>query len=320
MILSDYSRIKERCDLEYQTPIDKNFILREFGKIKWSNTKNRNFFMIVKILAENGYCTINDIIDKDGLSKTIHDKKKRHDVYDRVIKGQSKQSMGLVDKWIIIAEDKNWKIKRNNRYRLTIFGMLYAIHLFSDVESLEYLVNTKYNSKMILKNKKNIIEALIKNYSDMLPLVFGRWDFLTKEFGTLVNFLVEFSHISKDIKSRITQSVFLNSDVTHLHGWMATGLSWEDELSVLFFAYIAMQENQYKIKFSKDKKMLKIYKEYLKFLKKRQHIESLRVRYHEAVFNNKIKEAKNIGVEMIEVQGLSADSWAENFDTRPDMR
>lgn len=131
MILDYYSRVKERCDLEYQTPADNNFILREFDKIKWTNTRNRNFFIIMKTLAENGYCTVNDIVDKDGLSQTIQDRRKRHDVYDRVIKGQSEND-GLVDKWIIAPENINWKTKRNNRYRLTIFGILYAIHLFSE--------------------------------------------------------------------------------------------------------------------------------------------------------------------------------------------
>jgi len=280
--------------------------------------------MIVKILAENGYCTVNEIIDKDGLSQETKDMKRRHDVYDRVIKGSNGLD-GLIAKWIVEPEDKqNWKTKRKNRYRLTLFGMLYTIYLFSNDDYS--VVNLKYNDKIEykvdskIKYKKKILDVLVENYSDMLPLIFKRWDFLVSEFGTLVTFLITIARLSDNTKKFLVSDPLISSEVVHTPGWKITDLSFHSELSILVFTYFARQEVHYKEKFEKDVELLKIYKEYIKFLRKINHIDMLRINYHEALFNGNTDKAKKIGVEFIETQGLDSDKWLENFDKYPEQR
>lgn len=326
MLVENYKRVKEWCDLQYHKPTDINFSVREFDCIKWPNARSKNFFMIIKILAENGYCTINEIIDKDGLSQTPKDRKKRHDGYDLVIKGKTGKFKGLIDKMLIQVEDKeNWKTKRKNRYKLSIFGMLYVIHLFSedDVQSvvnLKYDSQMKYKKKSITKYKKKILDVLVENYSDMLPLIFERWDFMVLEFGTLVNFLIYFAHFNENLQKIILVEPTLDVDVIHMHGWKLTDLQPHAELSILLFAWIARQDQQYKSKFAKDKEILKLYKEYIKFLKIKNHIISLKINYKELTLYGKYDKAKKIGKELIEIYGLSADKWIENFDMYPKMR
>ncbi len=303
MLIEIYSKLREKCDLEYNRPTGNNFIIREFNGIRWHNPRSKNFFIIIKVLAENGYCTINEIKDNDGLQQTPKKRKKRHDIYDRLMRGEPGKFQGLVDKWIVEVEDeKNWKIKRNNRYRLTLFGMLYAIHLFS--EDLGYHVVTKYNDqiqykiKSATKYKKKILDVLVENYSDKLPLIFKRWDFMVSEFGTLVNFLVGFAHFTKNFGDMLHTEALLSTDPIHMQGWESTDGSPSAELSVLLFAWIARQDTEYAIKFAKDKKTLELYKIYIKFLKKKQHHESLRIKYQEALLYGKHDKAKKIGIKL----------------------
>jgi len=297
--MKNYSKIKEKCDQDYHKPKDDNFLVREFDKIKWSNFRIRNFFMIIKILAEKGYCTINEIIDNDGLAQTQKDRKKRNGVYNILLKGKKGHFQGLIDKGII-EEDEDWEIKRKKRYRLSIFGILYAIHLFSrDQNYMGYDKQIKYKIKSTTKYKENILEVLVENYSDLVPLIFGNWEFLVSEFGGRVNFLVGFAHLEKELEELLHTETFINSDIVNMQGWKITSSSPASELSILLIAYIAIQDSQYPIKFAKDKKILDLYKRYIKFLKKRQYYESLRVKYQEAILYGKNDEASKIGLELI---------------------
>lgn len=324
MLISLYSKIKEKCDLDYRKPSENNFVVREFDKIKWSNVRSRNFFVIIKILAENGYCNINEIKDKDGLSQTPKNRKTRHDVYDLLIKGKPDKFRGLLDKRIIEVEDKeNWKTKRNNRYRLSLFGMLYSIHLFSK-DDVQTGVNLKYNNqiqykiKSVTKYKKNILDTLVENYSDMLPLVFGKWSFMITEFGTLINFLVSFANFSKNFEDMLHQNTLINSDAIFTKDWKSK-TTVEEELTVLVFAYIALQEPQYRIKYEKDKDVLNLYKQYIKNLRKKYESELLRIKFKEASFEGKYDKAKKLGKEFIESQGLSAETWLQNLDVHHEI-
>ncbi len=333
MLIEIYSKLREKCDLEYNRPTGNNFIIREFNGIRWHNPRSKNFFIIIKVLAENGYCTINEIKDNDGLQQTPKKRKKRHDIYDRLMRGEPGKFQGLVDKWIVEVEDeKNWKIKRNNRYRLTLFGMLYAIHLFS--EDLGYHVVTKYNDqiqykiKSTTKYKKKILDVLVENYSDKLPLIFKRWDFMVSEFGTLVNFLVGFAHFTKNFGDMLQQETILSTDPIHMQGWESTDRSPSAQLSVLLFAWIAKQDNQYKSKFAKDKEILNLYKKYLEFIEKYYDNHTRKVKYKQATLYGKYDKARKIGIELLEgkkfKKGMklkpSTKKWLENFDTYPNTR
>jgi len=332
LLINIYSKLKEEWDLQYQKPTERIFVAREFNKKTFSNSRSRNFFTIIKVLAENGYCTINEIIDKDGMVQTPGHRKKRHGIYARLIKGKLAKLDefgeldkhgnfdGLIDKMLVEVEDKkNWKTRRNNHYRLTLFGMLYAIHLFS--EDLNYSVGLDYNNqikyeiKSTTKYKKNILDVLVENYSDKLPLIFKRWDFMVSEFGTLVNFLVGFAHFTKKFGDMLHKETILSTEPVYMKDWTVTDRSISSELSILLFAWIARQDYYHKAKFTKDKKILDLYKKYIEFLKKRQYYESLKVQYEEAILYEKYDKAKKIIIELLEgkkfKKGMKLDRTTE---------
>ena len=304
MLISFYSKIKEKCDKEYHKPKESNFVARDFDKIEWSNPRSRNFFTIIKVLSENGYCSINEIKDKDGLSQTKENRKKRHDVYDRLIKGEFNKFTGLLEKGIIEVEDKeNWKTKRNNRYRLSLFGMLYAIHIFSkdhlqDVVNLKYDSQIQYKIKSVTKYKKNILDILVENYSDILPLIFGKWEFMISEFGTMVNFLVSFAHFTTYFESMLHKRTLINCDVTYTKNWKWKTSGIAEELTVLVFAHIAIHEPQYRIKYEKDKDILDLYEQYIKHLRKKTEDELLVIKIQEASFEGKYDKAKKLDMQL----------------------
>lgn len=311
MLIDKYSRLKEKCDQEYKRPTENNFTIREFDKIRWyNNSRNRNFFTIIKILAENGYCMVNEITYKDGLSQTPKNRKKRHDVYHRLIKsepgkikGELGRFEGLIDKGIVEVEyKKNWETKRKNRYRLSTFGVLYAIRLFTiDPEHTTYAQydnQITYKIKSTIKYKKNILEVLAENYSDLIPLIFGNWEFMTLEFGNMINFLVGFACLEKEVIDTLHTETFLNPDIVDINKWQITDSSSASKLSILLIAYMARQDPDYTIKFAKDKKILDLYKTYIRFLKKKQYFESLRIKYQEAILYGKHDKAKKIAIEL----------------------
>jgi len=61
------------------------------------------------------------------------------------------------------------------KYRLTLFGVFYAMHVFSVFEKRDF-----HNSEI-----PPLIESILKNYMDYLPLIFENWDDLEKILGSI---------------------------------------------------------------------------------------------------------------------------------------
>lgn len=186
-----YIRLIDSIEKQYPVPNNKEFRERRFEKVNWSKPKHRNFFTIIKVLAEKGASTIDDIVESDGLSQQFK-LDSRYITYRRIILGDKNLHVtGLIEKGLVVAsksEDKLYK-----KYELSYYGIFYAIKLFMDTE----IVNSGNYRNMLRMDSKvrwydyskqiefptTIIDILAKNYSHVMPLVFGKWDYLKKIQG-----------------------------------------------------------------------------------------------------------------------------------------
>lgn len=220
LFFDNYNRFIERIEGQYPAPSSIDFRERRFDKVKWSKPEYRNFFTIIKILAERGSSTINEIVESDGLSQQFKPKNSRYITYRRIIVGDKKTNVtGLIEKEVVIqskAEDKLHK-----KYELSYQGMLYAIRLFMDLE-IVYSGNYKNMLKMdshvrwydYSKQKEfptTIIDIVAKNYSHRLPLIFGKWDYLKNNPRVNVYHLYDLAAIRPGSKILMNDSISANS-------------------------------------------------------------------------------------------------------------
>jgi len=212
-----YSKFIDRIEKQYLAPTSKEFRERKFDKVNWTKLEYRNFFTIIKVLAERGSSTINEIVEADGMYQQFKHKSSRYITYRRVILGDRKANVtGLIEKGAVIAsktEDKLYK-----KYELSHQGILYAIKLFMDLEivnSANYknLLNmdTKvgwYDYSTQVKFPITIIDILAKNYSHVMPLIFGKWDYLKKNSRVNVYQLYELSMVKHG------SNLFMNDSIS----------------------------------------------------------------------------------------------------------
>ncbi len=189
IFFGEYLRVVNRIEDQYPTPSGVEFRNRDFDSVKWSKPEQRNFFTIVKILAERGPSTINDIVENDGFSQQYKHKKSRYTSYRRIILGDKKtQVIGLIKKNVVKASKAENKLHK--RYELNHYGIMYAVKLFMD---LEIIVAGNYKNLLKMDPKigwydysyqtkfpDTIIDILARNYSHVLPLIFGKWNYLKK--------------------------------------------------------------------------------------------------------------------------------------------
>ncbi|GKS67909.1 hypothetical protein YTPLAS73_14560 [Nitrosarchaeum sp.] len=174
---------------KYPTPNSIEFRQREFDRIRWTKPEYRNFFTIIKILAERGSSTINEILDSDGRSQQFKNRQSRYISYRRIIVGDAKtQVRGLIEKDVVVEGKAGNKLEK--RYELSLYGVFYAIKLFMDhdiIMSGNYKNILKMDSKVRWYDYSKqtefpatIMDVVAKNYSHLVPLVFGKWEYLKK--------------------------------------------------------------------------------------------------------------------------------------------
>ena len=133
IFFGSYSQFIDRIEEQYPTPITKEFRERKFDMVKWSKPEHRNFFTIIKVLAERGTSTINEIVEADGLSQQFKHKYSRYITYRRVILGDKKLHVtGLIEKGAVVASKAEDKLHK--KYELSYHGIFYAIKLFMDLK------------------------------------------------------------------------------------------------------------------------------------------------------------------------------------------
>ncbi|MEX0862149.1 hypothetical protein [Nitrosopumilus sp.] len=93
-----------------------------------------------------------------------------------VIQGDKKKKIeGLINRKIVRIGAISKPSKLDSKFRLTLFGVFYAMHIFSVFEDRD-------NDKL---QKSAIIKHIKKNYKDYLPLIFENWDDLEKILGSV---------------------------------------------------------------------------------------------------------------------------------------
>jgi len=86
--------------------------------------------------------------------------------YRRLLKGRKdrgKHSQGVLDVGLVIVDGKNYDRAPSDIYRLSVHGILYCLDV------------------MELTNKE--IDTMAKRYSNVLPWVFGQWEYLKSIVG-----------------------------------------------------------------------------------------------------------------------------------------
>lgn len=199
-----YSKFIDRIEEQYPAPVSKEFRERRFDMVKWSKAEHRNFFTIIKVLAERGTSTINEIVEADGLSQQFKHKYSRYITYRRVILGDKKSHVtGLIEKGAVVASKAEGKLYK--KYELSYYGIFYAIKMFMDLDIIHsgnYKNMLKMDSKVRwydyskqIEFPTTIIDILAKNYSHLMPLVFGKWDYLKKNPRVNVYHLYDLSTV-----------------------------------------------------------------------------------------------------------------------------
>jgi len=217
-----YSGFIDRVEEQYFAPNSIEFRQRKFDVIRWSKSEYRNFFTIIKILAERGASTINDIVEHDGMSQQFKNKQSRYISYRRIILGDNKtQVKGLIEKGAVVAAKAEDKLHK--KYELSRFGIFYAIKLFMDLE-IVMSGNYKNMLKMDLKVRwydyskqlefpTTIIDILAKNYSHVMPLIFGKWDYLKNNPRIDVYQLYDLTNVKYN--SRILMNDAISANCKH---------------------------------------------------------------------------------------------------------
>ncbi len=219
MFFDPYSKFIDRIEEQYPAPISKEFRERRFDMVKWSKPEYRNFFTIIKVLAERGASTVNEIVEADGLSQQFKHKYSRYITYRRVILGDEKSHVtGLIQKNAIVASKAEGKLHK--KYELSYYGIFYAIKLFMDVEIISggnYRGMLKMDSKVRwydyskqVEFPTTIIDILAKNYSHVMPLVFGKWNYLKKNPRVNVYLLYDLSTVKYGSKILLNDLISSN--------------------------------------------------------------------------------------------------------------
>ena len=130
-----------------------------------SSKHKKNVQQILEILALNGSLTtwgMAQIKFAGDLSRTkTKEKEYRRLLIGRIDRG--KVSDGILQIGLIMKDGKSYKRYPGDKYRLTLHGVLYCLD--------------------VLNLTKNQIDIMASKYSNILPKVFGKWEYLKSVIG-----------------------------------------------------------------------------------------------------------------------------------------
>jgi len=187
---------------KYQvSPLELQRIRINFQKYDWRDSHQKYLLTIIKVLAERGKSTISEIIENDGFSQEKKRKLNRHKIYSRILEGSKDGKVkGLLPHQIVHVAEKILTSKPSKKYELSYFGIFLAIHVFTRDEfsltnHMDKITREKYDeykNEFVSENLR-FLDNLSKSYSHFLPLVFGKWDFIKKEFPDGIDYLIKFA-------------------------------------------------------------------------------------------------------------------------------
>lgn len=220
---------------KYQHP-DYTILKEPIEKISWGkDSKSKNFFKIIWILARYGQCTIKDIVGHfyEDLEESEYRKTYRTNYakIGRIINGSKYLRItGLIEKGIVrkVTETNQ---KRNVKYELSYFGIMYALLTFTPLRVIKQIEQEKYDDI-----EHCIIDHIAQNYAKRLPLIFGKWQYLkeTKEFNVYKIILMATTTYHIEIAHKITVHI------------MKDEIEWVDEymedIQWVFFHYNSIEK------------------------------------------------------------------------------
>ena len=151
----------------------KTYIMPNIYQILFQNNykkipKNKhaeNILYLLEILLRHGVCTTWQIAknnSKDNMEK-LRTKEKE---YRRLIIGRNdkkRHNIGLLELGLVVQDGFNFNRAPAAQYRLSLHGILCCIDIL-DLDDAE-------------------IDKIASNYSDILPKIFGKWEFLRSIIG-----------------------------------------------------------------------------------------------------------------------------------------
>lgn len=136
-----------------------------YGDSAPENKHQKNVQEIIRMLAKNGPMTTWEMAKLthgvDMVQLRTKEKEYRRLLKGRVDRGQTSQ--GIIDLNLVVVDGVSTKRNPGNYYRLSLFGILYCLD--------------------VLRFNHDEIDLLAKNYREILPFVFGKWEFLKSILG-----------------------------------------------------------------------------------------------------------------------------------------
>jgi hypothetical protein len=151
--------IRPNAHTHYGSPNEKKTVLSKHRQ----NVQN-----LLKIMSKNESMTTWDLA-KISIPNDISKLREREKIYRRLLVGRKdkgKHSDGILDLGLVIKDGKSFKTGMADKYRLSLYGILYCID--------------------VLDLTKNDIDKIAEKYVKVLPKVFGKWEYVKSKIGNKV--------------------------------------------------------------------------------------------------------------------------------------
>jgi hypothetical protein len=128
----------------------------------------QNVQNLLKMMSKNESMTTWDFA-KISTSNDISKLREREKIYRRLLVGRKdkgKHSDGILDLGLVVKDGKSFKTGIADKYRLSLYGILYCID--------------------VLDLTKNDIDKIAKKYFKVLPKVFGKWEYVKSKVGNKI--------------------------------------------------------------------------------------------------------------------------------------
>ncbi len=171
-------------DRIYEYPNDPNFHMLKFTDIDWASPQDSHFFNILRDLVMHGALSLSALTN---LHMDIdHPQKSVYQIFYRILNGSHNDSN--------VSLQKRGIVKKEGRlFKLTPFGVLYAIHVFygDKYYDKEHNQFTETDDFSYQKNLKGIFDIIKIYYSDYFPLFFDNLNYIRENKDIDINFFFD---------------------------------------------------------------------------------------------------------------------------------
>lgn len=132
------------------------------------NKHKQNVQNLLKLMSKNEPMTTWDLA-KISIPNDTSKLREREKTYRRLLVGRKdkgKHSSGILDLGLVVRDGKSLKTGVSDKYRLSLYGVLYCIDVM-DLSNIE-------------------IDKIAEKYSKILPKIFGKWESLKEKMGNKV--------------------------------------------------------------------------------------------------------------------------------------